>query len=351
MLCLLLTGSQMHSVDFEGSRLAPKEEFVRSLSTRAHEWLYEKEIAARKSKLEADRQTRAEADRQAPIKAADAAARNSTTETKTLKDLKLMVLQNSDFENLVSLDIKNLSTFFQDLTNIQKTNILDDILAEKFRSLSIDMQYKLMTSIPWMKIIEKIRKSKTAEVLTSAQYEIKKQEIAPKDKIQLDQETDFETLSNNHTAALKNIQTRAEADVKKQTISEKNNTSLSDLKKEGLSDSEYRNKELALMYKIGTNVDPNFKPYNPKNLINILDGTLYQNIMDHIQADRLNYQARLNQLHKDKYNPAIKLTPNQKLMLMKEIIPSISRLNVSTQENTISYLQEQIINQLTDTMN
>jgi hypothetical protein len=99
-----------------------------------------------------------------------------------------------------------------------------------------------------------------------------------------------------------------------------------------------------LLNHVGTLVDPNFKPYKPTSSTRFTYQD-YQDIEKHIIDNMLNYQARLNQLHED-YGPSTKLTPEQKIAFLKMIIPSIEALPKSG-----NFSQEELARNLTGTIN
>jgi threonyl-tRNA synthetase len=65
---------------------------------------------------------------------------------------------------------------------------------------------------------------------------------------------------------------------------------------------------------------------------------MFDRIYNDIEQDLINYQARLNQLHEQNYNPEKKLTTSEKIILLNEIIPGITLFNDQEQDELVKYL-------------
>lgn len=91
-----------------------------------------------------------------------------------------------------------------------------------------------------------------------------------------------------------------------------------------------------LLSHVGTLVDPEFENYKPNIELDGIHGDSItrreRSIRQHLLQNRVEYQARLNKLHEEKYPAVEKLSSEQKTSLLEEIIPSMDILPYSWKE-------------------
>ena len=292
---MLLAGSQAHSVDFEGSRLPPMEEFVRSISTKAHEWMYKESTAKRREQVNTTRLEKENAEKQAAEKAKNDYLAN---ETESQKAYRIDLINH----------LKKNYPDFNKYPEIRQVKTVDDFNENRSKQLAYIQEKQLSErTIATREYVN--TKNEYQKALEANGYTYNKVS-------NLDEKRN--AASSKVQNLLDHVGTFVDPNFKPYEMTERTTKKLSKIKNNYMADKI-----------IPEEMDFMQKTYDK----------IYQDIEDNI----INYQARLNQLHEQDFNTKAKLTFSEKFTLLKKIIPSIEFLNFQQQDF--------LVNKLTGTIN
>ena len=183
-----------------------------------------------------------------------------------------------------------------------------------------------------VKNLEQVKNSDRLAAEKAKQDETDKQARAEADR-QAKEKADRQTLEQRNTLLKRTLTDYANGDLKPFAKDDTVYNHIEQLKT--LTVDSYIKQLKTLMVKVGTLVDPNFKPYRAENPTLMSQETLFENIRKDMLLHIFDYQASFNlariQIGREKlHDNDISLTG--KVLFLKSVIPDITYLPETEQE-------------------